>query len=94
MHIEIALPDEVAHSLESKWGNLERRLLEIVIIEAYREGFISVGKISELLGMSTRLEVDSFLKAKGVDLLYEESDFQADRKTHDQLRQEGKLNPL
>ena len=68
MQIQIALPDDIISSLEAKWGSLERRLMEMVIVEAYREGSISVGKVRELLGMKTRLEVDAFLKAKGVDL--------------------------
>jgi predicted HTH domain antitoxin len=92
MQIQIALPDDVARSLEGKWGSLERKLLEMLVIEAYREGSISAGKVRELLGVSTRLEVDAFLKAKGVDLDYDEADFEADRQTHWQLRQEGKLN--
>ncbi len=92
MQIQIALPDDVACSLEAKWGSLEKKLLEIVVIEAYREGSISVGKVRELLGMSTRLEVDAFLKAKGVDLHYGEADFEADRQTHEQLQREVKLN--
>jgi hypothetical protein len=29
MQIQIALPDDVAHSLEAKWGSLERKLLEM-----------------------------------------------------------------
>ncbi|WP_250124213.1 UPF0175 family protein [Chroococcidiopsis sp. CCMEE 29] len=92
MQIQIALPDDVAHSLEEKWGSLERKILEMLVIEAYREGSISAGKVRELLGISTRLEVDAFLKAKGVDLHYDEADFEADRQTHEQLRQSGKLN--
>lgn len=94
MQIQIALPDDVAHSLEVKWGSLERRLLEMIALEAYREGSISAGKVRELLGMPTRLEVDTFLKAKGVELHYNEADFEADRQTHEQLRREGKLNTL
>lgn len=92
MQIQIALPDDVACSLKEKWGSLERKLLEILVIEAYREGSISAGKVRELLNMSTRLEVDAFLKAKGVDLHYSEADFEADRQTHRQLQQSGKLN--
>jgi len=42
--------------------------------------------------MSTRLEVDAFLKAKGVDLHYNEADFEADLQTHEQLQREAKLN--
>lgn len=92
MQIQIALPDDVACSLETKWGSLERKLLEMLVIEAYREGSISVGKVRELLGMSTRLEVDAFLKAKGVNLHYNETDFETDRSSHEQLRQSARLD--
>lgn len=92
MRIQIALPDDIAHSLETKWGSLERKLLEMIAIAAYQEGSISAGKVKELLGMSTRLGVDAFLKEKGVYLHYDEADFEADRTSHEQLRQAGKLN--
>lgn len=92
MQIQIALPDDVVRSLEERWGSLERKLLEMLVIEAYRDGSISAGKVRELLGMSTRLEVNAFLKAKGVDLHYDKADLEADRSSHEQLRQSGKLN--
>lgn len=92
MQIQIALPDDIAHSLETKWGSLERKLLEMLALVAYQEGSISAGKVRELLSMSTRLEVDAFLKQKGVDLHYDEADLEADRQTHERLRQAGKLN--
>ena len=91
MEITISLPDKIACHLEAKWGKLERRSLEAIVVEAYREGLISAGKVRELLGMNTRLEADAFLKAKGIYLAYDEVDFEADRQTHEQLRQEGKL---
>ena len=91
MQIQIALPDEVAHSLEAKWGNLERKLLEMLAIAAYQEGSISAGKVRELLGMSTSLEVDAFLKEKGVYLHYSEADFEQDISTMRRLEQEGQL---
>ncbi len=91
MQIQIALPDDFAHSLQAKGGSLEQRLLEMIVIQAYCEGSISGGKVRELLGMKTRLEADAFLKARGVDLPYDEADLAADRQVHEQLRQEGKL---
>ena len=91
MQIQIALPDEVAHSLEAKWGSLERKLLEMLAIAAYQEGTISAGKVRELLGMSTHLEVDAFLKEKGVYLHYDEADFEKDILTMRRLEQEGQL---
>ena len=91
MQIQIALPDDVATSLEAKWGSLERKLLEILAIEAYRDGSISAGKVRELLGMSTRLEVDAFLKEKGVYLHYDEADLEQDLSTMRRLEQDGRL---
>lgn len=92
MQVQLVLPDDVAHSLATKWGNLEHKLLEILVLEAYRDGSISVGKVRELMGFATRLEVDSWLNTKGIDLHYSETDFEADHQTHDQLKQEGFLN--
>jgi hypothetical protein len=69
MEIAIALPDDVADDLAARWGNLERQVLEIVVVQAYRDQVISAGKVRQLLGMATRLEVDAFLKQKGVFLI-------------------------
>jgi predicted HTH domain antitoxin len=85
MNISIAIPDEIANSLESHWGNLEQKITEIIIIEAYKEGSISVGKVRELLGFKTRLEVDAFLKEKGIELTYNVEDLESDRQTHHSL---------
>jgi len=92
MQVQIALPDEVARTLEMKWGNLERKLLEMVVLEAYRQGSISTGKVRELLEMSTRLEADAFLQAHGIELDYNEADLESDRQTHEQLLHDRKLN--
>jgi predicted HTH domain antitoxin len=70
---------------------LERQVLEMVLIQAYRDGLLSAGKVRELLGFATRLEVDAFLKARQVELHYDETDLADDRVTHEQLRAEGKL---
>ena len=89
MQIQIGIPDDVAHSLEAKWGSLEQKLLEMLAIAAYQEGLISAGKVRELLGMATRLEVDVFLKDKGVYLHYNEADFKQDMLTMGRLEQKG-----
>jgi len=91
MQISIVLPDEIADSLAAKWGNLNSRVTEIIVIEAYRQGLISVGKLRELLGMKTRLEVDAFLKSQGIDLVYNEIDLEQDHQTHQELQQSGIL---
>ncbi len=92
MQIEIALPDDIARDLAAKWGSLERQILEMVVVQAYRDRVISAGKVRQLLGMVTRLEVDAFLKQKGALLHYDQSELEADSQTHEQLRNEGKLS--
>ncbi len=92
MQVQLVLPDEFAHRLQNKWGNLEGKLFEILILEAYRDGTISTGKVRELMGFSTRLEVDSWLQSKGIDLPYTDTDWEADHQTHDLLKREGRLN--
>lgn len=91
MYIQIALPEEIVHTLEFKWGNLERKLLEITVIEAYRDRSISIGKARELLGMETYWEIETFFQAKGIDLVYDENDLELDRQNHQQLREMKKL---
>jgi hypothetical protein len=91
MQITIELPDELAHHLEAKWGNLEQKLLELLVLQAYIDVLISSGKVRELLGIATRLEVDAFLKEKGVYLHYDEADFEQDLLTMQKLEKEGKI---
>ena len=91
MQVAIALPDDIAQNLNAKWGDLERQVLEMVLIQAYQDGLLSAGKLRELLGFATRLEVDAFLKARNVNLHYDQADLVADRQTHEQLQAEGKL---
>lgn len=91
MQIQIQIPDQVALDLQAKWGDLERKLLEMIVLEAYREGAISSGKLRELLGLPTRLDADAFLKTKGVYLDYDETDFEQDLLTMQKFEQQGKL---
>ena len=91
MRITLEISDTVAHELEAKWGNLEQKMLELLVIEAYRSVLIGNGQVKRLLKLSTSLEVDAFLKQAGVELHYDEADLEADRLTMEQLSQEGKL---
>jgi ABC-type uncharacterized transport system auxiliary subunit len=91
MQVAIVLPDDVARNLHAQWGDLERQMLEMVLIQAYREVLVGTGKLRELLGFATRLEVDQFLHDRDVVLHYDQADLADDRATHEQLRSEGKL---
>lgn len=91
MRITIEIPDPLAHKLEAKWGDLERKLLELWVIEVYQDVLIGGGRTRELLEFSTRLELDAFLKEREVYLHYDMADLEQDRQTMVHLREEGKL---
>ncbi len=68
MQITVEIPDQIAQRLDKAWGNISRRLLELVIIDAYRCGEISTSEVRQILQLSSRLETHSFLKKWGFTL--------------------------
>ncbi|MCB1058339.1 MAG: UPF0175 family protein [Acidobacteria bacterium] len=89
MNVFITLPDEIAAQLTSRWTDLPRRALESLAADAYRESVISGPQVQQLLGFSSRLELDSFLRRRRVFLGYSEQDLEADSQALDELLGEG-----
>jgi hypothetical protein len=79
MEVKIHIPDDIAAELQSKGGNVSRRLLEMVSLEGYRSGTLTAYQVQEMLGLETRVDVDGFLKAHGVPLEYSREDLERDR---------------
>ena len=81
-YVTIGLPDELKDALApSSGGDLSRAALEALATEAYRERKISHSQLRRLLGFETRMEVDGFLKERGVELEYTVEDLERDRET-------------
>jgi len=57
-------------------GQSRTEILEILVIEAYRNQLVLVS--ARVADMSTRLEADAFLKAKGSGFTLLRTDFEAD----------------
>ena len=68
-----------------------RPLYEAYLIEQYRKGKVSCGKLGKLLGMSSRWDAEAFLQERGVDLPYNMDDLAKDTATLQRLRAEGKI---
>lgn len=85
MDITIHLPEEIANQLGSEWGDLPRRTLEALAIEAYRSNLITTAQIQKMLNFSSRWEVDDFLKRSQVYLPYTEADLDQDSQTLNSL---------
>jgi hypothetical protein len=78
MSIEIEVPEDVAQRLEAEWGNVPRRALEALALEAYRGSIITEAQAQRMLGFSSRWEIEDFLKKARAYLDYTEADLERD----------------
>lgn len=84
-YITIGLPEELTEALSRTGSDLSRAALEALATEAYRERKISHTQLGQLLGFETRMEVDAFLKDRGVELEYTSEDLKRDLETLSRL---------
>lgn len=61
------------------------------MVDAYKTEAITRAEVGQLLNLSSRFEVDAFLKQANAYLQYDEADFEQDMRTMAKLREEGKL---
>ncbi len=86
MQITVEIPDEIAQRLDATEGTLSRRLLEVMIADAYRNGKISTAEVRQILQLPSRLTVHAFLKQMGVYLNYDEAELEQDLQTLKEFR--------
>jgi predicted HTH domain antitoxin len=91
MQVTIELPDDLAARLQPVWSNLPRKVLEVVVVEAYREQLITRYQVGQFLGLTSRFEVDGFLKAANAPLHYDEADFDQDLQIMQDLVSQSKV---
>ena len=84
-YVTIGLPEELTEAFAPSGGDLPRAALEALATEAYRERKISHAQLRQLLGFETRMEVDGFLKERGVELEYTSEDLKRDLETLSRL---------
>jgi hypothetical protein len=86
MQVTIEIPNDIAEEMAAKHdASLSRAVLEKVALEGYRSGEFTHAQVRRLLGFEHRLDVDAFLKERGVDLDYTVADLERDRETHHRL---------
>jgi hypothetical protein len=86
MQVTVNIPDEVAQRLDPAGDKLPRRLLEVIIADAYRCGKVNTAEVRQILQLPSRLETHAFLKQMGVYLNYDEAELERDRQTLKSLR--------
>ena len=85
MNVTVHIPDELAARLAAEGGDLERRALEGFALAEYQAGRLCGSELRQLLGISTRYELDGFLKAHGVFEEYTLADLEQERQTLERL---------
>jgi predicted HTH domain antitoxin len=75
MEITLTIPDELARHIISEGLDPARQALEDMAVEAYRAHRLTGSQLRRLLGISSRYELDAFLKKRGVWLEYTIDDF-------------------
>jgi len=85
MQVAIELPEDIAEDLRAKWKDLPRHALEAIALEGYRSGALTESQVRRVLGFETRLEVNSFLKDRGVYYNYSPSELDQEIETNERL---------
>jgi len=85
MTITFQLEDDLEKQLRRDLGDLGQAARDALLIEAYRMGKLSIGRLARTLGIGV-FEADQSLAQRGVALNYSFEDFQADQQTLQDIR--------
>lgn len=81
MNVEITIPDDINRKIMRVWPDVSQRAREALALAAYRDGILAEAEVQRMLGLTTRWEVDAFLKRAGAYLDYTEEDLRQDIET-------------
>ena len=81
MQIQLELPEDIARAMIAGGQDLTRAAEQSIALEGYRSGRLSEEQVRRLLGLESRLQVHSFLKAHQVYLTYSDKDLDQDLET-------------
>lgn len=75
MNLTVHIPDDLVTQLRASGGDLSRRALEAFALHEYKSGHITKAVLRRLLGLTSRDELDGFLKSHDVWIDYTVDDF-------------------
>lgn len=81
MQVTLELPEDLARLLGENSAGLTRAALEALALEGLRAGKLTVAQARRLIGISSRYEMDGFLKSHGVLLSLTVDDVERDAET-------------
>ena len=77
--ITVRIPDELAR-LVGAGGELERRVLEALALDEFRQGHLSRAELHQLLAFPPRAKLDEFLTGHGIFGTFTPEDLERDRR--------------
>ena len=86
MDIAFSVPDRLAGRLQERFGDLSERALQAIVADGYREEALTLGEVREILGHSTRMETEQFLKDRGILLEMTEEELEEDARAAREAR--------
>ena len=89
MQVAIEIPEDIAEDLRAKWKDLPRHALEAIALEGYRSGALTESQVRRVLGFETRLEVNSFLRVRGVYYNSAPSEIDQEIETNERFLERG-----
>jgi hypothetical protein len=66
MLVQFDVPEEMARQFAAEPGGIARAATEALAVEGVRSGKLTVYQARQLLGITSRYEMDGFLKSHGV----------------------------
>jgi len=67
MTVIIDISPETEKLLQAEWGDLNQAVREALVIESYRQGKLSLGQCSQILGKNL-YETEAFFRSRRVEL--------------------------
>ena len=84
--VEISIPEDIlSRRAVGNSDEVLRGLGEEAVVEAYKRGSLTHAQLGCLLGFSTPMQVDEFLKREGVELEYTLEDLEHDTAALDRI---------
>ena len=81
MQVYLEVPEDVARQFSAEPGGITRAALEALAIEGVRSGKLTEHQARHMRGISSRYQMDGFLKAHGVFLTITAEDVARDSQT-------------
>jgi hypothetical protein len=91
MRVTIEVPEDIGRQFAGDLSGLSRAATEALAVEGVRSGKLSSGQARRMLGFQTRMQVDVFLKERGVCFPITAQDVENDAELSRTFREQWQL---